>query len=191
VQDDHIRARVGQVELSGQKLIKAASPSSGPIGGHAVYLTPGLLSAIVQDQFPAQTLAALLYEDSGVRAMEGHRFGRTRLRHRRTSLSRPGTGSPNNSSARIHQAHMDVTAESVVAVYHDDHQHVACEWYTNLATCGSSRRGFLLSDPPAFGFGLGNALSPFGSRPEHACVSGLFAPNAHHSKRVARCGLCP
>ena len=38
VQDDHIRARVGQVEYLGQKLIEWGVPVVRPIGGHAVYL---------------------------------------------------------------------------------------------------------------------------------------------------------
>ena len=42
-----------------------------PIGGHAVFLdAKALLPAPRAGQFPAQTLAAELYVDSGVRAME-------------------------------------------------------------------------------------------------------------------------
>ena len=38
VQDDHIRARVGQVEYLGQKLLDWGIPIVVPIGGHAIYL---------------------------------------------------------------------------------------------------------------------------------------------------------
>ncbi len=38
VQDDHIRARVGQVEYLGKKIEDAGVPIVKPIGGHAVYL---------------------------------------------------------------------------------------------------------------------------------------------------------
>jgi tyrosine phenol-lyase len=71
VQDDHIRARIGQVEYLGNKLLEWSIPIVEPIGGHAVYLdAKRFYPHIPQDQFPAQTLAAGLYLDSGVRAME-------------------------------------------------------------------------------------------------------------------------
>ena len=38
VDDDHIRARIGQVEYLGQKLIDWGIPVVQPIGGHAVFL---------------------------------------------------------------------------------------------------------------------------------------------------------
>jgi tyrosine phenol-lyase len=71
-----------------------------------------------QDQFPAQTLAAELYLDSGIRSMErgivsagrdpetgDHRYPKLEL----TRLTIP---------RRVYtQAHMDVVAESVKAVY--------------------------------------------------------------------------
>lgn len=38
VKDDHIRARVGQVEYLGQKLLDWNIPIVVPIGGHAIYL---------------------------------------------------------------------------------------------------------------------------------------------------------
>ena len=47
VQDDHIRARVGQVEYLGHKLMDMGVPVVRPIGGHAVYLdAKGFLSLI-------------------------------------------------------------------------------------------------------------------------------------------------
>lgn len=38
VEDNHIRARVGQVEYLGNKLIKANIPIVKPIGGHGIFL---------------------------------------------------------------------------------------------------------------------------------------------------------
>ena len=71
VQDDHIRARIGQVEYLGEKLMDWGVPVVRPIGGHAVFLDARrFIRTFPQDQFPAQTLAAELYLDSGVRAME-------------------------------------------------------------------------------------------------------------------------
>lgn len=119
VQDDHIRARVGQVEYLGQKLIDWGVPVVRPIGGHAVYLDARqFYPQMPQDEFPAQTLAAELYLDSGVRSMERGIVSAGR---------EPATGEhhfPKLELVRLTiprrvytQAHMDVTAESVVSVF--------------------------------------------------------------------------
>jgi tyrosine phenol-lyase len=71
VDDAYISHRVHQVRYLGQQLIDAGVPVVQPIGGHAVFLDAGrFLSHIDQEEFPAQALAAALYIDSGVRAME-------------------------------------------------------------------------------------------------------------------------
>jgi tyrosine phenol-lyase len=119
VQDDHIRARIGQVEYLGNKLIGWGVPIVRPIGGHAVYLdAKAFYPQLRQDQFPAQALAAELYIDSGVRSMErgivsAGRNAKTgdhyypKLELVRLTIPR-----------RVYtQAHMDVTAESVLAVW--------------------------------------------------------------------------
>ena len=125
VQDDHIRARVGQVEYLGQKLLDGGVPIVCPIGGHAVYLDARAFYAhIPQDQFPAQTLAAEIYMDSGVRAMERGivSAGRDKKtgQHYYPKLELVRLTIPR----RVYtQAHMDVTAESVTAVF-DQRQQV-------------------------------------------------------------------
>ncbi|GAA0558026.1 tyrosine phenol-lyase [Rhizomicrobium electricum] len=119
VQDDHMRARVGQVEYLGNKLIDADVPIVRPIGGHAVYLDArAFYPQLTQDQFPAQTLAAALYEDSGVRAMERGIVSAGRDpktgKHHYPKLELVRLTIPR----RVYtQAHMDVTAESVIEVY--------------------------------------------------------------------------
>ena len=71
VQDDHIRARVGQVEYLGKKMLAARIPIVKPIGGHGVFLdAKRFLPHLKQTVYPAQTLAAEIYLDSGVRSME-------------------------------------------------------------------------------------------------------------------------
>src|SRR5699024_10847459 len=71
VQEDHIRARVGQVEYVGKKLIEAKIPVVHPVGGHGVFLNAKkFLPQLSQDELPAQTVAAELYIDGGVRSME-------------------------------------------------------------------------------------------------------------------------
>ncbi len=71
VDDDHIAARVNQIEYLGHKLLEAKVPIVVPIGGHAVYLNAKrFLPHIPQNLYPAQALAAALYIVSGVRGME-------------------------------------------------------------------------------------------------------------------------
>ena len=119
VQDDHMRSRVGQVEYLGEKLHGWGVPVVRPIGGHAVYLDArAFYPHVPQEQFPAQALAAALYEDSGVRAMERGivSAGRDKVTgenyHPKLELVRL------TIPRRVYtQAHMDVSAESVAAVW--------------------------------------------------------------------------
>ena len=125
VDEDHIRARVGQVEYLGRKLLDWEIPIVVPIGGHAVFLdTLRFLPHLPREQFPAQALAAAVYTDSGVRTMERGAVSAGRDRE---------TGEPIwprlelvrlTLPRRVYtQAHMDVTAESVLAV-HETRQRV-------------------------------------------------------------------
>ena len=122
VEDDSVRARVKQVEYLGQKLIDWGIPVVHPIGGHAVFLdAKAFYPQIEQDQFPAQTLAAELYADSGVRSMERGivSAGRNKAtgEHYYPKLELVRITIPR----RVYtQAHMDVTAESVAELY--DHR---------------------------------------------------------------------
>jgi tyrosine phenol-lyase len=119
MQDDHMRARIGQVRYLAELLQDWGVPMVQPIGGHAIFLDArGFYPHLRQDQFPAQTLAAELYLDSGIRSMERgvvsagrdpvtgeHHYPKLEL----TRLTIP---------RRVYtQAHMDVVAESVKAVY--------------------------------------------------------------------------
>lgn len=119
VQDNHVRARIGQVRYLGELLTDWAIPIVQPVGGHAIFLDARrFYPHLPQSQFPAQTLAAELYLDAGVRAME---------RGIASAGRDPHTGDhyyPKLELARLTiprrvytQAHMDVVAESVKAVY--------------------------------------------------------------------------
>lgn len=119
VQDDHIRARIGQVEYLGNKLDAAGVPVVKPIGGHGVFLdAKKFLPHVEQRQFPAQSLAAALYTDSGVRSMERGIVSAGRNKetgdHYYPKLELVRLTIPR----RVYtQAHMDVVAESVEEVY--------------------------------------------------------------------------
>jgi tyrosine phenol-lyase len=116
---DHMHARVGQVEYLGEKLQRAGIPIVRPIGGHGVFVNAAkFLPYIPRDQFPAQALAAALYVDSGVRAME--RGGVSAGRDAQTGENLfPALELVRLTIPRrvYTQAHMDVTAESVIALY--------------------------------------------------------------------------
>ena len=121
VQDEHIHSRIGQVRYLGELLTTWEIPIVHPVGGHAIFLdAKAFYPQLEQIKFPAQTLAAELYLDSGIRSMErgiasagrnaetgDHNYPKLEL----TRLTIP---------RRVYtQAHMDVVAESVRAVYED------------------------------------------------------------------------
>ena len=95
------------------------SPSCCPSAGTRYFLDARAIYAhLDQELFPAQTLAAELYLDSGIRAMErgivsaGRDAKTGQNRHPKLELVRL------TIPRRVYtQAHMDVTAESVLAVY--------------------------------------------------------------------------
>ncbi|MGL6113795.1 tyrosine phenol-lyase [Cetobacterium sp. SF1] len=71
LQFEYIQHRVLQVRYLGEKLKAAGVPIIEPIGGHAVFLDARRFCPhLTQDEFPAQSLAAAIYVESGVRTME-------------------------------------------------------------------------------------------------------------------------
>lgn len=116
--DDHMHARVGQVIYLGNKMMEYDIPIVKPIGGHGIFVdAKKFLPHLSQDTYPAQTLAAEIYQDSGVRTME----------RGIVSAGRKANGEnyyPKLELVRFTiprrvytQAHMDVIAESVARVY--------------------------------------------------------------------------
>lgn len=117
VQEDHIRSRIGQVMYLGDKLMEAGIPIVKPVGGHAVFLDAAvMLPHIPRSQFPAQSLAAALYIESGIRSMERGAVSAGRDENgenRYPSLELVRLTIPR----RVYtQAHMDVVAESVIEI---------------------------------------------------------------------------
>jgi len=125
----YIRHRVEQVGYLGQLLIDAGVPIVRPVGGHAVFLdAKAFLPHITQDKFPAQALAAAIYEDSGVRSMERGIISAGRdkdgndyypaLELVRLTIPR-----------RVYtSAHLDYVAESVKEVYDKRDQITGLKW---------------------------------------------------------------
>ncbi len=119
LEDAHIHARVGQVRYLGELLTRWEIPIVQPVGGHAIFLDARRFFAhIPQEHFPAQTLAAELYLESGIRSMERGIVSAGRDpetgEHRRPALELTRLTIPR----RVYtQAHMDVVAEAVKAVY--------------------------------------------------------------------------
>ncbi len=118
VHDDHIRARVGQVEYLGDKLAEAGVPIVKPIGGHAVFLdAKRFLPHIPQEQFPAQALTAAVYVQSGVRSMERGAVSAGRDKNTGENYMPKLELVRLTLPRRVYtQAHMDVTAEGVIDV---------------------------------------------------------------------------
>ncbi|MBJ8154342.1 tyrosine phenol-lyase [Bacillus cereus] len=119
INDQYIEHRISQVYHLGQQLIDAGIPIVRPIGGHAVFLdAKAFLSHLKQDEFPAQTLAAALYLDSGVRSMERGIVSAGRNKetneHNRPKLELVRLTIPR----RVYtNNHLDVVANSVISLY--------------------------------------------------------------------------
>ena len=117
VDDAHQHARIGQVIYLGEKMMEYGIPIVKPIGGHGIFVdAKAFLPHLTQDEFPAQTLSAEIYLDSGVRTME----------RGIVSAGRKANGEnyyPKLELVRFTiprrvytQAHMDVIAESTARV---------------------------------------------------------------------------
>jgi tyrosine phenol-lyase len=117
--EEHQAARIGQVRYLGEKLDAVGIPIVKPIGSHAIFIdAKRFLPHIDQDEYPAQTLAAELYVESGIRTMERGNVSAGRDpktgENRRPRLELVRLTIPR----RVYtQAHMDVVAESVIDVY--------------------------------------------------------------------------
>ncbi|WP_350344266.1 tyrosine phenol-lyase [Proteinivorax tanatarense] len=115
---NYISHRLEQVRYLGKKLEEAGVPIVKPIGGHAVFLdAKEFYDHIPQDEFPAQTLAANLYVESGVRSMERGIVSAGRNKegnHYYPKLELVRLTIPR----RVYTyAHLDVVADSVIELY--------------------------------------------------------------------------
>lgn len=118
VSDDHIHARVGQVIYLGEKMMEYEIPIVKPIGGHGIFVdAKKFLPHIPQNQFPAQTLAAEVYLDSGVRTMERGVVSAGRKANGENYFPKLELVRFTIPRRVYTQAHMDVIAESTAKVY--------------------------------------------------------------------------
>jgi tyrosine phenol-lyase len=119
IDEDHLRHRLSQTRYLGERLLEAGVPIVEPVGGHAIFLdAKRFLPHLDQDVYPAQALAAALYVESGVRAMERGNVSKGR---------NPATGEnyrPPLELVRLTiprrvytQSHLDVVADAVIALY--------------------------------------------------------------------------
>lgn len=115
----YLHARIGQVRYLADRIAAAGVPIVRPVGGHGVFVdAASVLGHLPREACPAQALAAAVYVDSGVRGME--RGTVSAGRDPATGLNRE----PKLELLRLTlprrvytQAHMDVVAESVAAVW--------------------------------------------------------------------------
>ena len=116
--DNHQKARVGQVEYLGLKMMGYNIPIVQPIGGHGIFVdAKKFLPHLTQDQFPAQTLASEMYIDSGVRTMERGIVSAGRKVNGENYYPKLELVRFTMPRRVYTQAHMDVIAESAAAVF--------------------------------------------------------------------------
>ena len=119
MQYEYIEHRVKQVRYLGDKLKAAGVPIVEPVGGHAVFLDARrFCEHLTQDEFPAQSLAASIYVETGVRSMERGIIsaGRNNVtgEHHRPKLETVRLTIPR----RVYTyAHMDVVADGIIKLY--------------------------------------------------------------------------
>ncbi|EEO7838206.1 tyrosine phenol-lyase [Salmonella enterica] len=119
MQYEYIEHRVKQVRYLGDKLRTAGVPVVEPTGGHAVFLDARRFCPhLTQDELPAQSLAASIYMETGVRSMErgivsAGRDKSTGENHR-PKLETVRLTIPR----RVYTyAHMDIVADGIINLY--------------------------------------------------------------------------
>lgn len=115
---NYIKHRVEQVEYLGNRLIEAGIPIVRPIGGHAVFLDArAFLPHIPQSQYPAQTLAAEIYIESGVRTMERGNVSAGRNKEGKEYFPKLELVRLTLPRRVYTYAHLDFVAEGIIELY--------------------------------------------------------------------------
>lgn len=119
MQFEYIEHRIKQVRYLGDKLKAAGVPIVEPVGGHAVFLDARrFCQHLSQEAFPAQSLAASIYVETGVRSMERGIISAGRNKetgeHHKPKLETVRLTIPR----RVYTyAHMDVVADGIIKLY--------------------------------------------------------------------------
>jgi len=115
----YLKYRINQVHYLGDLLIKAGVPIVRPIGGHAVFLNAlKFLPHLTREQWPAQTLAATIYEDSAVRSMERGAVSKGRDKETGENIFPLLELVRLTIPRRVYtNTHMEYTAESIIRLY--------------------------------------------------------------------------
>ncbi len=119
MQFEYIEHRIKQVRYLGDKLKAAGVPIVEPVGGHAVFLDARRFCPhLSQEEFPAQSLAASIYVETGVRSMERGIISAGRSKetgeHHKPKLETVRLTIPR----RVYTyAHMDVVADGIIKLY--------------------------------------------------------------------------
>lgn len=119
LQDSYIEYRVKQIRYLGDRLKEAGIPIVEPVGGHAVFLDARRFCPhLDQEQFPAQSLAASLYVEGGVRSMERGIVSAGR------DINTGENHKPKLETVRLTiprrvytYKHMDIVADTVIKLY--------------------------------------------------------------------------
>lgn len=119
MQFEYIEHRIKQVRYLADRLLEAGVPIIEPVGGHAVFLDARRFCPhLTQEEFPAQSLAANLYLESGVRSMERGIVSAGR------DINTGENHKPKLETVRLTiprraytYRHMDVVAQAVIHLY--------------------------------------------------------------------------
>lgn len=118
-QYEYLKYRINQTRYFGELLIKENIPVVKPIGGHAVFLNAlKFLPHLPREQWPAQTLSAAIYEDSGVRSMERGAVSKGRDKITGENIFPKLELVRLTIPRRVYtNTHMEYTAESIIKLY--------------------------------------------------------------------------
>ena len=130
VDEAYIEHRIKQVRYLGEKLKAAGVPIINPVGGHAVFLDARLFCPhLDQEDFPAQSLAAQLFIESGVRSMERGIISAGR------DVNTGKNHAPKLETVRLTiprrvytYAHMDYVANAVIELHKNSEKIPALKW---------------------------------------------------------------
>ena len=126
----YIEHRIKQVRYLGQKLLDAGVPIINPVGGHGVFLDARLFCPhLDQSEFPAQSLAAQLFIESGVRSMERGIISAGR------DVKTGKDHAPKLETVRLTiprrvytYAHMDYVADAIIELHKNKEKIPALKW---------------------------------------------------------------